>query len=141
MDSQKALEAGTMSDSATIIGGLITAVIYLAVLVVYLAAGWIIFQKASKPGWAIIIPFFNTYTLLKICGRPGWWLILLFIPFVNIVIDIIVMLDLARSFGRGSGFAVGLILLAPIFILILAFGGSRYVGPAAVQSVTRAPAF
>ncbi|MGH2457287.1 MAG: DUF5684 domain-containing protein, partial [Chloroflexota bacterium] len=133
--------AGTMSDSAAIVGGLVAMVIYLAVLIVYLAAGWIIFQKASKPGWAIIIPLFNTYTLLKICGRPGWWLILLFIPFVNVVIDIVVMLDLAKSFGRGVGFAVGLILLAPIFILILAFGGSRYVGPAAGQPAVRAPAF
>lgn len=130
-----------MSDSTAFIGGLIFTIVYLAILVVYLAAGWIIFQKAGKPGWAIIIPFFNTYVLLKICGRPGWWLILFFIPFVNVVIDIIVLVDLARSFGRGVGFAIGLILLAPIFVLILAFGGSRYVGPAGAPQVARAPAF
>jgi len=50
------------------------------------------------------------------------------------VISIIMMLDLARAFGRGVGFAIGLILLSPIFILILAFGGSRYVGPAGARS-------
>lgn len=77
-----------------------------------------------------IIPLLNTYILLRIVGRPGWWLLLTLIPLVNIVIGIILMVGLARSFGHGVPFAIGLILLAPIFILILAFGSSRYVGPA-----------
>lgn len=55
----------------------------------------------------------------------------MFIPFVNFVVSIIVLNDLSRSFGHGVGFTIGLILLSPIFILILAFGSSRYVGPAA----------
>lgn len=108
----------------------IVGIIWLALVIVFIAAVWIIFQKAGKPGWMAIIPILNTYTLLKIVGRPGWWIVLMLIPFVNLVISIIVMLDLARSFGRGVGFAIGLMLLSPIFVLILAFGGSRYVGPA-----------
>lgn len=126
-----------MSDGSSVVGILI----WLALVVIFIAAGWTVFQKAGKPGWMAIIPILNTYILLKIVGRPGWWVILLLIPFVNIIVDIIVMLDLARSFGRGSGFAVGLILLSPIFFLILAFGGSRYIGPAAggmVSSMSRA---
>jgi hypothetical protein len=68
---------------------------------------------------------------MKIVGRPGWWWVLLLIPIVNIVIWIIVSVDLAKSFDRGIGFAIGLILLAPIFYLILAFGPATYQGPAA----------
>ena len=63
-------------------------------------AGWKVFTKAGQPGWAILIPFYNTYVLLKIVGRPGWWLVLMFIPLVNIVIAIIVAIDLAKSFGK-----------------------------------------
>ena len=88
------------------------------------------YEKGNQPGWACIIPFYNTYVLMKIVGRPGWWLILFFIPIVNFIIWIIVSIDLAKSFGKGTGFAVGLIFLAPIFILILGFGPATYQGPA-----------
>jgi len=125
-----------MSDSAAIFAGLVGTLIWLAVAVVYIAAYWTIFTKAGKPGWAAIIPIFNYYVLLRIVGRPAWWLILMLIPFVNLIIFIIIMLDLARSFGRSTLFGIGLILLAPIFFLILAFGSSRYVGPAATGPST-----
>ena len=68
---------------------------------------------------------------LKIVGRPWWWLILAMIPFVNFIFAIIINIDLAKSFGKGVGFAIGLILLAPIFIMILGFGDARYQGPSA----------
>ncbi len=69
--------------------------------------------------------------LLKIVGRPWWWLILAMIPLVNFIFGIIINVDLAKSFGKGVGFAIGLILLSPIFIIILGFGDARYQGPAA----------
>lgn len=90
---------------------------------------WRIFTKAGQPGWAAIIPFYNTYIMLKIVGRPGWWLVLFFIPLVNIVIGIMVSIDLAKCFGHGGGFAVGLILLSFIFYGILAFDQSQYRPP------------
>jgi hypothetical protein len=111
-------------------------VIYVAVIVFEIAALWKVFVKGGRPGWAAIIPFYNTYVILKIVGRPGWWLILYFIPIVNIVILIIVMIDLSKSFAKSSGFAVGLILLAFIFIPILGFGEARYVGPVAGRPPT-----
>ncbi|PPK67485.1 DUF5684 domain-containing protein [Actinokineospora auranticolor] len=107
------------------------ALIGLAFAVVGIVAMWRIFTKAGQPGWAAIVPFYNTYTLLKIVGRPGWWLALLFIPLVNIVILIIVVVDLAKAFGKGGGFAFVLIFFSFIGMLILAFGSARYLGPVA----------
>jgi len=52
------------------------------------------------------------------------------IPFVNIIIAIILLIDLAKSFGKGVGFGIGLILLAIIFFPILGFGSAQYQGPA-----------
>ena len=52
------------------------------------------------------------------------------IPLVNIAIGIIIMIDLARSFGKGAGFALGMLFLGCIFFPILGFGSSRYLGPA-----------
>jgi hypothetical protein len=76
--------------------------------------------------------------VLTIVGRPGWWLVLYFIPLVNIVIAIIVVVDLARSFGQGGWFAVGMIFLPFVFYPILGFGSSRYLGPPALGPVAPA---
>ncbi|MGH3469143.1 MAG: DUF5684 domain-containing protein, partial [Thermocrispum sp.] len=78
------------------------------------------------------MPFYNIYILLKIVGRPGWWLVLFIIPLVSFVILIIVASDLAKSFGKGGGFAVLLILLPFVGYPILRFGSARYLGPAAL---------
>lgn len=125
-------------------GGLLLVLIELAVLVVVIVGGWKVFTKAGQPGWASIVPFFNIYTLLKIVGRPWWWLILLILPLfsaipflgillglVGLVVGVIVSIDLAKSFGKSALFGIGLVFLAPIFYCILGFGQAKYVGPAA----------
>jgi hypothetical protein len=103
----------------------------LAFAILMIAACWKIFTKAGQPGWAAIIPIYNWYVLCKIVGRPGWWVILLLIPLVNFIIGIILCIDLAKSFGKGIGFGIGLILLPIIFCPILGFGSAQYQGPAA----------
>ena len=111
--------------------GLGAMLLYLAIIVVMIIAEWKIYEKGGQPGWAVLIPFYNIYILLKMVGRPGWWLLLMFIPFVNLIIAIIVLNDLSKSFGQGVGFTLGLIFLLPIFVLILGFGDYKYIGPGA----------
>jgi len=110
---------------------LVITVIALAIAVLYIASYWVIFSKAGQPGWAAIIPIYNTFVLLRVCGRPAWWFILLLIPLVNIVIGVIIAFDLAKAFGHGAGFGLGLLFLSIIFYPVLGFGNSRYVGQAA----------
>ncbi len=106
-------------------------IFWLAFMILMIAACWKIFTKAGQPGWASIIPIYNWYIICKIVGRPGWWVILLLIPFVNFIIGIILCIDLAKSFGKGVGFGIGLVLLGVIFFPILAFGSAQYQGPTA----------
>ena len=106
-------------------------IIYLVLIVIVLAAYWRVFTKADKPGWAIIIPIYNVIVLLDIVGRPAWWVLLFLIPLVNFIVAIMVLNDLSKSFGHGIGFTLGLIFLSPIFVLILGFGDSQYVGQGA----------
>lgn len=113
-----------------VVNSLVT-VIWLGVMVTIFIAYWKVFVKAGRPGWAVLVPFYNAYVFLKIAGRPGWWLLLFLIPLVNIVIGFIVTIDIAKSFGKGVGFAMGLIFLGPIFYAILGFGQAEYKGPAA----------
>ncbi|MEK7615969.1 MAG: DUF5684 domain-containing protein [Patescibacteria group bacterium] len=93
---------------------------------------WKIFAKAGKPGWAAIIPVYNIVVELEIIGKPVWWIILFFIPFVNFVMLIICTNALAKVFGKSVGFTLGLLFLAPIFYPILAFGSAQYRGPVIV---------
>ena len=115
---------------------------YLAFTILMLAAWWKIFTKAGQLGWACIIPIYNLYVWCKIVGRPWWWILLMLIPFVNFIIAIILIIDLAKSFGKGVGFGIGLLLLAVIFFPILGYGSAQYQGPSAGTSgatVSRPP--
>jgi hypothetical protein len=133
MHTTSSLSATSTAPSA--IATAIFFILYFIFIVVMVTALWKIFKKAGRPGWAAIIPFYNTYILIDIVGRPVWWLFLLFIPLVNLVVIALLYFDLAKSFGRSSGFGLGLIFLAPIFIPILGFGSSTYVGPSASGGV------
>ncbi len=113
--------------------GVGSALVGLVVGLIGLVAMWKVFTKAGKPGWAVLIPVYNLVVLLEIVGRPIWWIILMFIPLVNFVIMFILAFDLAKSFGKGAGFALGLIFLNLIFFLIMGFGSAQYVGPAAAS--------
>lgn len=104
---------------------------YTLFVLLMVASMWKIFAKAGEPGWASLIPIYNIIVWCKIVGRPAWWVLLLFIPCVNFVIIIMLAIDLAKSFGKGAGFGIGLALLGVIFFPILAFSSAQYVGPAA----------
>ena len=110
-------------------GSPVGAIVGLLIAVIVIAAMWKIFTKAGQPGWACLIPIYNIYILCKIVGRPGWWVILMFIPFVNFIIGIILCIDLAKSFAKGVGFGLGLVFLSFIFYPILGFGSAQYQGP------------
>lgn len=99
---------------------------WLVIILLVVIGMWKVFVKAGKPGWAAIIPIYNMIVLLEVAGKPLWWFILLLIPFVNLIVAIIVLIALARNFGKGIGFALGLVILPFIFYPILGFGDARY---------------
>jgi len=104
-------------------------VVYLLLIVLIIAGMWKVFEKAGQPGWAAIVPFYNAFVLTtKIAQKEILWFVLLFIPLVNIVAAIIVSIEVAKKFGKGAGFGVGLALLGFIFYPILGFGDAQYEG-------------
>ena len=102
---------------------LFVQLIVAALLIISL---WIVYQKANKPGWAVIIPIYNVLVYLEIVKKPWWWLFLMMIPVVNIVIAILITHQLSLSFGKSAGFTIGLLFLPFIFYPILAFGDAKY---------------
>ncbi|HUR82800.1 MAG TPA: DUF5684 domain-containing protein [Thermoanaerobaculia bacterium] len=101
-------------------------VVWFAVVLLMVAAMWKVFVKAGKPGWAAIVPIYNIIVLLEICNKPAWWVVLFLIPFVNVVIAIMLCISLAKKFGHGVGYGLGLAFLGVIFMPMLGFGNSQY---------------
>jgi hypothetical protein len=108
------------------VGEIIFILVYLFILVVMIAGCWKMFEKANQPGWGIFIPFYNMILMLRIAGKPTWWLILMFVPLVSIIVWVLVTSSTAKNFGKGGGFTVGLIFLPMIFYPILGFGSAEY---------------
>ena len=139
------LAGGVIGGSIGIIVG-IAIVIYILLII----AWWKIFKKAGQAGWKSIIPIYNVYILCKIT-KINFWICFLLIPVVigilnalvfkdnqsisslisgvyTLVIEIVISYRLAKAFGKGIGYTLGLIFLPNIFTLILGFGSAKYVG-------------
>ena len=128
------------TDTSSIIGAVMITVAIVMVITVLSALFmtvvlWKIYKKAGKPGWASLVPFYNQFVLAEITWGNGWYFLISFaviIPyigsFITIIFAILTYIKLAKAFGKSDGFAVGLIFLNPIFLAILAFGKSQYMG-------------
>ena len=108
-------------------GGILFPLVMFAIMILVISGFWRTFTKAGKPGWATLIPIYNMVVMLQIAGRPIWWLLLMFIPVVNFFVMLVVAIDIAKNFGKGAGFGIGLAFLSPIFYPILGFGNAEYM--------------
>jgi hypothetical protein len=101
-------------------------ILSLAFAVFLIATKWKIFTKAGEPGWASLVPIYDVCVFLKIAGKPMWWVLILWVPILGLILAILAVIELARRFGKGGGYAVGLIFLPIIFYPMLAFGDAKY---------------
>ncbi len=104
-------------------------ILSLVLIVIKLIGLWKVFSKAGHAGWESLIGGHNIFVELEMAGIKGYWFFLLFVPIANIVVTFWKDIELAKSFGKGTGFGVGMALLPWIFIPILGFGKSEYMGP------------
>jgi hypothetical protein len=117
-----ALSAGAMA---------IISIVYLAVFALIIVSMWKLFVKAGKPGWASIVPIYNSYQVTQIAGRPWWWLLLMLIPFAGIVFAVIIVVDFVKSYGKSTGFALLALFLPFVAYPIMALDKNVvYRGPA-----------
>jgi hypothetical protein len=105
---------------------MVAVILWAAVALLMIASLWKVFTKAGEPGWAAIVPIYNGLVALKIAGKPMWWILLLLIPFIGFVFGLVVLFAIARKFGKGAGFALGMIFVPPIFYPLLAWGDAQY---------------
>lgn len=101
-------------------------IIALAVFVFLVIVYWKIFTKAGETGWKSMIPVYNNYILYKITYGNGWLFLLTLIPGLGFFIELKQKFDLAKVYGKGISFGIGIFFLEIIFLPILAFGSSEY---------------
>jgi len=140
--------SSSTESTATLI---VTGIIVLILVVLFMAGLWKTFVKAGRPGWAAIIPLYNSWVIYEIAGKPGWWALiglLAIIPILGfiagiaaLVLSVIAMLELARRFGKGPWFAIfGLVLFSAIGFMILGFGKAKYEPEKTLAGAPEAPA-
>jgi len=98
----------------------------LILSLIYIISYWKIFKKANKPGWASIVPIYNIIVMLEIAKLPMWYIALFFVPIANIYAIFKINIEIAKKFGKETGFGIGMTLLAIIFIPLLAFSDNNY---------------
>ena len=113
-----------MDDFVSVIFGILV----IAVCVAMIAGMWKVFVKAGQPGWGCLVPIYNRILLLGMAGKPTWWIVLFLIPLVSLVAAVLVSIEIAKKFGQGTGYGLGLAFLPMLFYPMLGFGSAQYQG-------------
>jgi signal peptidase I len=83
----------------------------LFVQLVHFCGTWKLYQKAGRKAWEAAIPVYNAVVLMKIINRPSWWVVLLFIPIINLLMFPVVWVETIRSFGKNTLLDTWLVIL------------------------------
>ena len=129
------------------LGGMLifAGVILIALLVLIIVSNVFIWRTMGLPGRYANIPSRNLYTQFQRTWSPMPWfwvylaLVILsvfvgdgFLGFVisiaSLVFAIVANWQLCKAFGKGPGWCVGICLLPIVFLPMLAFGSSQYIG-------------
>ena len=104
---------------------LLIILILLSIIILIVMSYWTLFERAGKPGWTCIVPFYNIIIQLEIIRKPWWWLFLMIIPYLGMIWGIWTLNLFVKSYGKNEAFTIGCIFLPFVFLPILAFDKSN----------------
>jgi signal peptidase I len=93
------------------------AITTLIFFILSVAGLYLLFQKAGVKGWIVLIPFYNFYIWLKIIRKPLWWYIFILIPFINVFTILLMVVELAKCYGKFSLLQQGGSVIIPFITL------------------------
>jgi signal peptidase I len=85
--------------------------------VLSVAGLWGIFQKAGEQGWKVLVPFYNWYIWIKIVKKPLWWYIFLLVPFINVFVLLLLVVEILKCFNKHGLLDQALGVLFPFIYL------------------------
>lgn len=94
------------------VGAIIAYIVFMLVfMILSIVIMWKLYYKAGYDGWKCLIPFYNTYIMVKIAGLPGWTFLLYFLPVIGMIFSLICLFKMGKKFG---GTAMGVFYLIPL---------------------------
>ncbi|WP_413512761.1 signal peptidase I [Myroides odoratus] len=118
-------------------------IFFLLIQVVHFIGTWKLYVKAGRKAWEAAVPVYNGVVLMKIINRPWWWVILLFIPIVNLIMFPVVWVEILRSFGKKSTFdtILGVVTLGLYVAFINYVGEVKYRANRSIKPETETGEF
>jgi len=116
------------------------AIIFMIPAIILTLVGYYrLFQKAGEKGWKALVPIYNFWVIIRLVGRPTWWIVLTIIPFVNLVFNIILIVELLKAFGKHRTYEHALgVIFSFVYIPYLGFNDKvKYLGPAKGQDLSK----
>ena len=101
-------------------------IIILIILLLLIISVTGVYKKAGYDGWKALVPIYGQFILTKISGLPIWYFILLFIPIANIYATVKIHIEVAKKFGKSTGFGIGLMFLPFVFYPLLLLSHAKY---------------
>ena len=89
-------------------------ILFLIIQLIHFLGTWKLYVKAGRKAWEAAIPIYNAVVLMQLINRSKWWVILLFLPVINLFMFPVIWVETIRSFGRNSR--------SETFLVILTFG-------------------
>lgn len=74
--------------------------VFIPLIILMYAGLWRLFQKAGKPGWAALVPVYGTMVWIDIVRKPKWWIILYFIPVINVIMFLGLLVEIIKNYGK-----------------------------------------
>ena len=110
----------------------------LIVQIIHFAATWKLYVKAGKKAWQAAIPIYNAIVLMEIIRRPKWWVILMFIPIINLLMFPVIWVETIRSFGKNSLIDTWLVIVTlGFYIFYVSYGQDvKYIEDRSLQPRT-----
>ena len=86
----------------------------LLIQVIHFFGTWKLYKVAGYKSWQALVPIYNAVILMRIIKRPSWWVVLLFIPTINLILFGVIWIETLKSFGKNS--------VKDKFLVLLTFG-------------------
>lgn len=111
---------------AIVLATLLISLAFYALTAYFLS---LVFKKAGVEQWKAWVPVYNNYVTLQLGGQPGWWVFLMFIPFVNIAAAVfmyIAMYHIGSKLQKSGAFLLFAIFLPIVWLIILGLDSSKW---------------
>lgn len=111
--------SGSLEGPALVTALLLYVALILLVAVPSLITNWRLYKKAGHPGWTSIVPIYNVMVEIEIAKQPMWYLALLFVPVVNIVVSIMILIEFTKQYTQNLGFWLAYIFLPIVAVFMV----------------------